>query len=132
MDFQQFYRKPSGLQWSSSDWTIKRANEYSNFLFFEVSKRFNYLQPEQNPTRYSEDQYQIYRLIKSLHERGLGYRRIAQFLNKKNITTHGGSEWGTQYVYSVLKRYKQRQERLKLRNTKYPLERGQMWVEFTK
>ncbi len=120
------------LLWSSSDWTITRANEYSNFLFFEVSKRFNYLQPEQNPTRYSENQFQIYRLINSLHQRGIGYRRIAYFLNDRKITTHGGSKWGTQYVYSVLKRYREREERIKLRNKKYPLQRGQMWIEFTK
>ena len=34
--------------------------EYSNYLFYEVSKRFNNLLPEQNPTRYSEKQLEIY------------------------------------------------------------------------
>jgi len=52
--------------------------EYSNYLFYEVSKRFNNLLPEQNPTRYSEKQLEIFRLIQSIHKDGLGYRRIAK------------------------------------------------------
>ena len=35
-------------------------------------------------------------------------------------------------VYSVLKRYSERQDRLKFRRKKYPLVRGAMWMEFTR
>ena len=83
--------------------------EYSNYLFYEVSKRFNNLLPEQNPTRYSEKQLEIFRLIQSLHKDGLGYRRIAKVLNEKGLTTEEGHLWKNTNVYSVLKRYSERQ-----------------------
>ena len=106
--------------------------EYSNYLFYEVSKRFNNLLPEQNPTRYSEKQLEIFRLVQSLHKDGLGYRRIAKVLNKKGLTTEEGHLWKNANVYSVLKRYSERQDRLKFRRKKQPLARGRMWMEFTR
>ena len=106
--------------------------EYSNYLFYEVSKRFNNLLPEQNPTRYSEKQLEIFRLIQSIHKDGLGYRRIAKVLNERGLTTEEGHIWKSPNVYSVIKRYSERLERLKFRRKKYPLVRGKMWMEFTK
>ena len=106
--------------------------EYSNYLFYEVSKRFNNLLPEQNPTRYSEKQLEIFRLIQSIHKDGLGYRRIAKVLNERGLTTEEGYIWKSPDVYSVIKRYSERLERLKFRRKKYPLVRGKMWMEFTK
>ena len=44
--------------------------------------------------------------IKSLHENGLGYQRIAQHLNSKNITTLTGKEWKGNHVFAFLKRFK--------------------------
>ena len=106
--------------------------EYSKYLFYEVSKRFNNLLPEQNPTRYLEKQLTIFRLVQSPHKDGLGYRRIAKVLNEKGLTTEEGHLWKNSNVYSVLKRYSERQDRLKFRRKKYPLVRGAMWMEFTK
>ena len=100
--------------------------EYSNYLFYEVSKRFNNLLPEQKPTRYSEKQLTIFRLVQSLHKDGLGYRRIAKILNERGLTTEEGHLWKNRNVYSVLKRYSERQDRLKFRRKKYPLVRGRM------
>ena len=106
--------------------------EYSNYLFYEVSKRFNNLLPEQNPTRYSEKQWEIFRLIQSIHKDGLGYRRIEKVLNERGLTTEEGHIWKSPNVYSVIKRYSERLERLKFRRKKYPVVRGKMWMEFTK
>ena len=106
--------------------------EYSNYLFYEVSKRFNNLLPEQNPKRYSEKQLEIFRLVQSLHKDGLGYRRIAKVLNERGLTTEEGHIWKSPNVYLVIKRYSERLERLKFRRNKYPLVRGKMWMEFTK
>ena len=113
---------------------FREESEYSNYLFFEVSTRFDNLLPEQNPSRYSEKQLETYRLIKSLHDRGLSYRRITKYLNNKGVLTHKGHQWGEtgNSVYSVLKRFAQRQERLKSKNQRYPIIRSKMWVEFTK
>ena len=62
----------------------------------------------------------------------MGYRRIAKVLNEKGLTTEEGHLWKNTNVYSVLKRYSERQDRLKFRRKKYPLVRGAMWMEFTK
>jgi len=45
----------------------------------------------------------------------LGYRKIAKYLNAKNITTLTGKEWKGNHVFAVLKRYRQREERLSRR-----------------
>ena len=54
----------------------------------------------------------------------MSYRRITKLLNEKGITTHTGKEWGEteNSVYSVLKMYRQREERLELLNKEYELE----------
>ena len=63
---------------------------------------------------------------------GLGYRRIAKVLNERGLTTEERHIWKNTNVYSVIKRYSERQEQLKFRNKKYPLIRGKMWMEFIK
>ena len=62
-------------------------NEYANYLFYIVSKRFNNLLPLQNPYNYSPKQIENYKLIKLLHKGGFGYRKIAQILNERGIKT---------------------------------------------
>ena len=79
-----------------------------------------------------EKQLEIFRLVQSLHKDGLGYRRIAKVLNEKGLNTKEGHLWKNSNVYSVLKRYSERQDRLKFRRKKYPLVRGRMWMEFIK
>ena len=106
--------------------------EYSNFLFYEISKRFNHHLPEQNPTRYSQKQLEIFKLIQSLHKDGLGFRRIAKVLNERGLTIEEGYIWKNKNVCSVLKRYSERQERLKFRRKKYTLICRKIWMEFFK
>ena len=93
--------------------------KYSNYLCFVVSVQTNKLMSEYGGKyggiAYTESQQQTHDLIKSLHESGLGYRRIAQHLNSKNITTLTGKEWKGNHVFAVLKRYRQREERLSRR-----------------
>ena len=78
-----------------------------------------------NNQRYSD-------LVQSIHKDGLGYRRIAKVLNERGLTTEEGHIWKSPNVYSVIRRYSERLERLKFRRNKYPLVRGKMWMEFTK
>ena len=106
-------------------------NEYANYLFYIVSKRFNNLSPQQNYYNYSQKQIANYKLIKSLYKCGFGFRKIAQILNKKGIKTKNDKEWTNGLVHSVLKSYSDRKERLAFRNKKYTLVRGKMWKEFT-
>jgi len=55
---------------------------------------------------YSDSQPETYNLIKSLHDGGLGYRRIAHHLNLKNIKTLTGKEWNGSLVFAIMKRNK--------------------------
>ena len=82
--------------------------------------------------KYSEEQEQTHNLIKSLHESGLGYRKISQILNKKNIKTSKGNTWKNTQVHSVLKRYRERQERLELMNIVYEPVWGKMYLKTVK
>ena len=62
---------------------------------------------------YSENQKQIFKKIKRLKKKGLGYRRIAQYLNSKNIKTACGNEFKNNNVHSMLKKGLIRHNRLK-------------------
>ena len=77
---------------------------------------------------------EIYNLIKSLHEEGKGYRSIAKYLNKEGILTEKKNRWGDtgNTVHSVLKRYREREERLRLREKDYPTVRSKMVLEYDK
>ena len=98
--------------------------KYSNHLCFQVSTRTNRF--IRNTDKYSARQKELHDYIKSLHDSGMSYRRITKLLNKKGIKTHTGKEWGEtgNSVYSVLKKYRQREERLELLNKEYELEWG--------
>ena len=96
----------------------------SSFLsIFQVSNRTNRFTARNND-RYSARQKELHDYIKSLYDSGMSYRRITKLLNKKGIKTHTGKEWGEtgNSVYSVLKKYRQREERLELLNREYELE----------
>ena len=85
------------------------------FLEFSIEIESNDLTYHQ---KYSKRQELVYELIKYLHEeKGLGYRRISQSLNRQGIPTERGKKWFPQSVFSVLKRKRQRDERIEnLRN----------------
>ena len=104
---------------------------YSHFLCFQVSNRNNKFTARKSD-RYSAKQKKLYDYIKSLHDSGMSHRRITKLLNKKGITTHTGKEWGEcgKSVYSVLKKYLQREERLEFLNKEYELKWGTMEVKW--
>ena len=61
---------------------------------------------------YSEHQQYFFNTIKELHEKGLEYQKISNWFNEQNIKTPRGSEFKGNYVFSILKKGKIRQERL--------------------
>ena len=67
--------------------------EYGYFLRFQITQRFNNLIIPYNPNSWSEEQQEIHDLIKSLHNGGMGYRKIAQYLNEKGIKTARGNSF---------------------------------------
>ena len=80
--------------------------------------------------RYSPEQEEVFQKIKSLHESGLGYRKIAHHLNENGLTTHNGKKWGGNNVYAVLKRHKEREKRLEFINREYEPEWSKMEVRW--
>jgi len=107
--------------------------KYSHFLCFSVQIRTNKLVFHQSD-KYTPEQEELHDYIKNLHDSGMSYRRITKLLNKKGITTHTGKEWGEtgNSVYSVLKKYRQREERLELLNKEYELEWNDMEIKWEK
>ena len=86
---------------------------------FECRIRFNVLVQNNNLLTYQDHlkkrQIVLYKLITFMkEERGMGYRKISKWLNHSGITTHEGNTWGEtgNSVYSVIKRMKEREQRL--------------------
>ena len=102
-------------------------NKYTNYLCFTITYRTNQLVHYQND-KYSNQQKENHDLIKSLHDDGLGYRKISKILNDKGIKTSRGNTWTNTKVFSVLKKYKEREDRLELINKEYEPEWGKFEV----
>ena len=90
------------------------------------TNQFVYKQNE----KYTPEQEELHDYIKSLHYSGLSYRRITKLINEKGIPTHRGKAWGVtgNSVYSVLKRHKQRENRIEDMHRVYEPEWGRMKV----
>lgn len=58
-----------------------------------------------------------------MHYAGMGYRKIAYWLNKHRYTTLRGHEFKNTHVFSVLKKRKVRDER---QNKRYDLKMGKL------
>ena len=69
-------------------------------------------------------------LIKSLHDGGMSYRKIAKLLNAKKIKTIRGNLWESNQVYSILKRYKERLQRLEFINKEYEMVWSRMKIKY--
>ncbi len=87
-------------------------------MCFTVRVRTNKFALRQNK-KYSSEQEKIIKKIKSLHQSGLGYRKISYKLNEENIKTQRDNKCGCNNVYSVLKRHKEREDRLEFINKEY-------------
>ena len=65
----------------------------------------------------------------------MGYRKIAQYLNEKGTKTVRGNSWVNTQVFSVLKRFKQRQDGIKnVRMKEYDIEIGRFelrWIKYS-
>ena len=80
--------------------------------------------------RFSPRQLAIYNLIKSHYETGMSYKWIAKYLNDLNIRTNKGHRWGTNNTHMVVKRYREREARIKLRDKEYPMVWSKMRWEY--
>ncbi len=108
-----------------------KEKKYSHFLCFKFTLRTNRF-VYSNTDRYTSEQEDLHNKIKVLHQEGLGYRRIANHLNQLEIKTIKGNTWNNTNVYSVLKKYKERQQRFKKRDKEYDAVWSRMRVEWKK
>ncbi|MGI9348647.1 MAG: recombinase family protein, partial [Amylibacter sp.] len=61
---------------------------------------------------YSDYQESLHLLIKTMHDSGIGYRKIARWLNENAYKTIRGYEFKNTHVFSILKKKKLRDKRL--------------------
>ena len=69
-----------------------RETKYTHFLCFKVTQRTNRF-VYSNTDRYTSEQEELHSIIKSLYDKGVGYRRIANHLNKLEVKTIKGQYW---------------------------------------
>ena len=105
--------------------------KYNHYLCFSVKVRTNKFVYQQLE-KYTPQQQEIFNKIQSLHNSGLGYKKISHYLNDKGILTNKGKKWGGNNVYSVLKRHKEREDRIEYMNKEYEPEWGKMEVKWEK
>ena len=64
---------------------------------------------------YTEYQYFLYETISKLREKGMTFNQIADHLNKKKILSVRGKTFRGEYIHSIMKRKRMRDEKLKER-----------------
>ena len=63
----------------------------------------------------------------------MGYRKIADYLNEQGIKTARGNTWKNTQVFSVLKKYRQRLDRIKnVRQFDHGIEIGKFELKWIK
>ena len=98
-------------------------------LQFSLEIQSNNLTYQGNP--YTKYQQFLYILIKTLHDKGYGYRRIANKLNDWGVKTARGNTWYNTSVSSVLKRKHERDMRIEeIRNKEYPIKIGKFSIKY--
>ena len=119
--------KQSLSQWSSFVRTCLEGT--IPYLEFSIEIQSNNLTYQGNP--YTERQQYLYKLIKSMHDSGLGYRKISRKLNEMNIKTIRGNSWFNTSVSSVLKRKHERDVLFdEIRNRHYPTKISKLEVNY--
>ena len=100
----------------SSKFKQRIRNSQSITLEFNLNFQDNSLSYDDSKEKeLNQRQIILHSLIFYMYEeRGMSYRKISKWLNRSGIKTHQGNTWGEtgNSVYSVLKRMKEREERL--------------------
>ena len=98
----------------SSDLTLLKKHHY---LVFKLYCRSNNLTWEKE---ISKRQFILLKIIRTLKSEGLGYRKIANWLNDSGIKTHTNKKFTNSHVHGILKRFSERGERYQqIRHKKY-------------
>jgi len=88
-----------------------RPSRLVGYFSFVVTLRASHL----HPAPYSSRQEELHSLIQKKHQSGMGYRKIAESLNEQGYKTERGHSFKNTHVYSILKKKRARDDRLKKR-----------------
>ena len=90
---------------------LLNENQYLNV---KITTRSQLLFTDNQYTHYSRYQQFLYELCKTLKDKGLGYRRISHYLNRRGYKTSYSKKMFTNgHVSSILKKGKVREDRIK-------------------
>ena len=92
------------------------------FLSFTVKIAASHLKK----ISYSPYKQELWEIITEKHDSGMGYRKISHHLNEQGIKTPKGNLWGGNNVHSVLKRNRERLQRLETLKQESKLEYGKL------
>ena len=90
---------------------MSERDEFDSFQYF-IEFTVTVSSSNLNNYFYSEHQQYLYNTIKELHGKGLGYKKISNWFNERDIKTPRGSEFQGNYVFSILKKGRVREERM--------------------
>ena len=89
------------------------AEEYPADAFFCFTTTIR--RPILQMSQYTEYEYFLYETISKLREKGVTFNQIADHLNKKKILSTRGRKFRGGHVYSIIKRKRVRDEKLRER-----------------
>ncbi len=125
--FKKNFFNTTPLRWN--DFGCSSLEGTIPHLQFSLEIQSNNLTYQGNP--YTKYQQFLYILIKTQHDKGYGYRRIANKLNDWGVKTARGNTWYNTSVSSVLKRKHERDLRIQeVRNKQYPIKIGKLSVKY--
>ena len=93
--------------------SVVRINE-NQYLNIKITTRSQLLFTDNQYTNYSRYQQFLYELCTSLKKKGLGYRKISYYLNRRGYkTSYSKKMFKNGHVSSLLKKGKVREDRIK-------------------
>ena len=93
--------------------SVVRINE-NHYLNVKITTRSQLLFTDNQYTNYSRYQQFLYELCTTLKDKGLGYRKISYYLNRRGYKTSYSKKMFTNgHVSSILKKGKVREDRIK-------------------
>ena len=95
------------------------ANRIIDNVTWQVSFGTNKL--VYHPDRYSKKQQQLYDLVMHLKSDGMGYRKVAKYLNGMGHKTYTGKTFTPSSIQFIIKRNKERRQRKALIDTEEKL-----------
>ena len=90
--------------------SVVRINEQT-YLNIKITTKSQLLHSDYS--HYTSYQELLYKLVLRLQVRGLGYRKISEYLNNNGYKTIRGCQFKNTHVFSIIKKGNMRRDRIK-------------------